>query len=866
MKYLFLAISGLICGYLSADHFINKGSKDRSAVQDLDLSDTVTDTDSSTQVVTVAITGANDASVVTSTPTGSVTEGNVGDGAVTASEQSNVFNTSAPSLSGEVPWWDRELPRVVDTNKREVYDKYHGNIAQTGFAGNPGWGLFFTNSGIKRRLNSYAESWKGVKTLTYFEAFGQSYCPLMAVKEQELGKPWKKVLDIWGWKSYKPEKHGKTFRYAGPWTFFDAPEFTGEFNHKHPRYSGTPATYPDGTIASGNTSKSGYDPRFEKSYDATLAKGLLGKPAFDIKVQKGKNDQELPGKIYIEEKDGYAGNPMAKKDPACPAWATYMYACILQSMDAGLNGAWNDNYGPWDSFGCGILKTGFGEWTLAGYRDYIKNNITPAQLKICGVDEIETFDIRKHLIDKATKWGWDGENLRDKVWKKGEWLDDPLWRAYLIYRRKSGTKALGDYYNAAKRAAKTAKLEETFLMQGNDIPAMSLGWARGNLDMVSTELSTGWGLATGGKGIGLPPIARYSPFYKIAVEHAKSRFVHIWPYKGGHYTKQLEHPAVYKAMFYEMLATHTMPKFQPATHHIIGDEETNIAFFKFVESLTPHFGMRRPVQDIGLYYSSSSVLRTFVPGGKLNGNRQPHQFSLWGWGTALSELHYQYRVIPEWKLTPENLASLRLLIIPNAQVLDSDDVRNVLEPWLQKGGQILVSGESGTYQGEGHNFDANPNGSSLSLLDSSAGVKTTTKPVGIDYYLAYENRPALLNEMAELIEAPVKSTQSNTLVSTNAPSTAGITLYQDKDAQRFFIDINNMNVNSETFEIASTKPITIELLCPPIFAGRTPDMTALSPQSVKPTVKLLKSNKPGYIKFEISPIEFYATIMLHERD
>ena len=63
---------------------------DQSAVQDLDAGDVVNDTitftatDGSTQVVTVAITGTDDASVISGTVTGAVTEGNVGDAPVTA--------------------------------------------------------------------------------------------------------------------------------------------------------------------------------------------------------------------------------------------------------------------------------------------------------------------------------------------------------------------------------------------------------------------------------------------------------------------------------------------------------------------------------------------------------------------------------------------------------------------------------------------------------------------------------------------------------------------------------------------------------------------------------------------------------------
>jgi VCBS repeat-containing protein len=81
---------------------------DQSAVQDLDAGDTVTDThtykatDGTTQVVTITITGTNDAAVVSGTTTGAVTEGNVGDAAVTATGSISISDADAndsPSFS-----------------------------------------------------------------------------------------------------------------------------------------------------------------------------------------------------------------------------------------------------------------------------------------------------------------------------------------------------------------------------------------------------------------------------------------------------------------------------------------------------------------------------------------------------------------------------------------------------------------------------------------------------------------------------------------------------------------------------------------------------------------------------------------------
>ena len=52
-------------------------------------------------------------------------------------------------------------------------------------------------------------------------------------------------------------------------------------------------------------------------------------------------------------------------------------------------------------------------------------------------------------------------------------------------------------------------------MAGNDIPIFSLGWVRGDVDMASTELSYGWGLISGPRGLMLPPLGGYVPIYNL---------------------------------------------------------------------------------------------------------------------------------------------------------------------------------------------------------------------------------------------------------------------------------------------------------------------------------------------------------------
>ena len=110
-----------------------------------------------------------------------------------------------------------------------------------------------------------------------------------------------------------------------------------------------------------------------------------------------------------------------------------------------------------------------------------------------------------------------------------------------------------------------------------------------------------------------------------------------------------------------------------------------------------------PIEEVGIYLSTSSILSTALPGDAANFADQKHQYAVWGWGTALSQLHYQYRIVPEWNLNPNLLQALKILIIPNAEAFEPADVAT-LQTWVTSGGCLIVTGDSGSLLGESGNF------------------------------------------------------------------------------------------------------------------------------------------------------------------
>ncbi len=756
---------------------------------------------------------------------------------------------------GAGPWWDN-FPRMVDDHAVNVVSNYHGNLAMNGVGQDPTWGTFYQRTEVvNSTVRSKAFQNAGIKQIGYYEAYGQNYC-LVAELGTWDGTNLTPVLHHhWDWADYGG---GGTVRWLGVHNFFDDEDFARPYTRTHPRYGGPAMTYPDGTVATGYDGPD-TDPRNSRVYDAGCSKNILGEFVADEYYYP---DGPTNGLAYVSKTDDHAGLIFFMKDSACPLWNDYTYASVLQAADAGSDGMWNDNYGAWDSLGINPVKKGFGEWSVARFRNHLTNHFSAAELEDLGVANFMTFDIREYFKGVATDWGWDGTNLDHSVWASSDWLDDSLWRAYLIFKRQVGAEALAGYYAAAKSAALAGGKPE-FLVAGNDMPGFNFGWCRGDLDMVSTELALGWQLCNGSIGFTPPPVGRCAPLYKLAREHARSRFVNVWLYN-HHYVDELTHPELCKVMYYEMLATHALPRFDPENANFAGDEATNAGFFKFVERVAPIYGARVPIEDVGIYYSSSSILRQMTPHGYVDHDSQPHQFGLWGWATALGELHYQYRAVPEWKLTAEMLDSLRVLVIPNADVFDPADVTGVLEPWVNRGGRLVITGDSGKYLGESGNFDLNTAGWTLASLTNHANVVYLPGNMGMEYYLGYDSRTASLPQFSDAMDAALAGAAPAGITKTTASGRTGMTLYEDEAAGKFFIDVNNFDIDNKTYAMTGTGVVGIEVVCPSWLRGQRLKLSIVSPQTKGPQAKLLVAPSDDLLRLKLSSVEYYAGIVIEK--
>jgi autotransporter-associated beta strand protein len=769
---------------------------------------------------------------------------------------------------------------IVETTDLATVQANNGTCGMG--TGDPSWGMY-----VQRAIGDWGTPVQmhnaGHKYITYYEAFGEATCFLL-----ELGAPTAEgdssfYRFFWSWNML--DTNGGAFRWAGPQNYFDAESFCGPYTRLHPAYGagGRAMTYPNGTPATGYFDNDLTDPRKSRVLDAASSKDILGAINYSLGYQDAvagnplREGGLLP--VIVDGQTHLAGYASFGKDAACPMWVDQQRSSVLYSVARGqIDGIWSDNFSPWNNFGYTAVKVAFGDWSVARFRAYLSANFTTAQLTAMGVSNVATFDVRTALRSKLTALGGTDTNLDDAKWNDASWLNDSLWRAYKIYKRQVGTEALTNYYNASKEAAAQMGVSD-FAVMGNDIPVFSLGYCRGTLDVVSTELSPGWHMGTSSRGFMMPPVGRFAPAYKVGREHAKSRLLNVWMYLDAAYK---ENPGAVNTIYYEMLANQTLPMLHPGNVGSTTQSATiNGGLTSFVKNSRATFGGRDSLTDVGVYYSTSSLLAYMTPAGFLDMDNQPHTAAYNGWGTALGNLHYQYRAIPEWKLTADALAQLKVLIIPNAEVLDATDVTSIIDPWVRAGGLLIVTGNSGARKGESGNFDTNTDFSlwgltTIKKLTGAPATKLTTVGSGKVYYiktnigLNYFNA-STATDRANLISGfstaltQVLGTEKTVLAAvTTIPETVGLNLYEDSLTRRLFIDVNNYDVNLTTDAVTATPAATFTVKVPTWLAAASIEsirVQVLSPTLPAPSVTVTKSGADR-IQVELGAVTNYASVVV----
>lgn len=774
----------------------------------------------------------------------------------------------------ERPWWD-DYPRIVEHNDPELVAGLNADVSMNGGFPNASWGAFAQRAvGLRQRRIDEAHA-LGLRSISWFEAFGASTTFVAQLRKDPLPN-WdhREVVRVyWNWPEMVPGP-ALTIQWLGVHDFFDDAWYARPFTRTHATFGVPGFTYADGTPAVGYRGLQN-DPRNHRVYDAGGSKNLWGElvweAGWDERIHRIRDDGRLQGPldglVYEPKFKKYVGLFRIGKDNACPHWRDEAWAASRHGSKYAIDGAWVDNWSSWDAWSAWPILAGFGDWSVSRFRDYLARNFTAQELGAMGVLDPATFDVRDHLRSVAVSWAGVGADsvFWHPVWLDRRWLDEPVWRAYKVFKRQIGEEALSEYYRALHAAAAAQRRE--FAVLGNDVPVFSLGQTRGDLDLVSCEISSTWNLIAGSRGIMLPPEGgRYGPVYHLAREHARSRFVTILFHDRDPHGR-LKNPGISRLIDYEMLTSHALPLVWPDDERMMGPASVHSDFFGFVGRAKRHFANRVPQAKIGILYSSSSILHELTPMGMVDFDRQTAQFGYLGWATALECLHKQYRAIPEWKLTPEVLSTLRVLVIPSCEVLDQDVVTNVVEPWVAAGGLLVVTGSlSGRRRDERHHFEMHPGGASLrrllaGTLFGNGRVSYEWQSLGVQYYLDERARESLLPQFRALLDRVLRTEKLVISDDHSVPSSVVLKAYADRGAERLFVDVLNTDLDLEYDKPNPAPAMWFELELPEFMRDRMLTATALSPD-VPPAVAVSPAS-PGRIKVEIgSSIDTYASVWI----
>ena len=798
----------------------------------------------------------------------------------------------APVHIPQASFWWFQFPSFAQINDNATFVKTLARLNINGPASDPTWGPYGQRLSELDHAKSFPElKATGARVACWIEGFGDCMIYAGAAERKPDGTFARRGDDLrltslcrthWCWAVPELPK-GNEFRWVGIHNATNDEDFVmPEYGHVA-RAIPVP-TYPDGRSAVGWMDGVTY-PLNARVYDACGSKDINGhlRPACEPPAKVNDRDPAtgkpvgpieglypaIIGKDDVPQLPGlkpgdtvYCGVLSVHKDLSAPFWREYARVSAREIIKHGLDGVWCDNYSPWDNFGYEPVKAAFGDWSVYRFEHgYLGNNRSmTAQMAQKEAREMahepwyqtrlqaQRLGVREYLKRKAVEFGAkDPSNVNDPAWHDPRWLDEPVWCAFKAHRQHDAQSDLAAFYYAIHGEADGAGKSD-FCIGGNDIPFFGLGWVHDTyLDMVNTELTPGWHMGTGSRGILIPPVGKMAVVYRVALEHQKGPFSAAWYYLNQRFDKYQRKPEIGKLLCAEAFANGAFLMCDTNNKEVAGTLESHAWWNGFIRAheqdfaprpqaaSRPPVGPRRPVADVGIVFSPDNQLFLMTPAGFPDMDRQPHIFGHYGWATALVDAHVPYRAITDWKLNADSLAGLRTLIVPDMRCLSAYP-DGPLARWVRAGGRLVVTGETGTREGPGQEFRFRAKPALAEMLGVQApppkqpatvtriGKGTVVwvwEPVGMDYYLQADKR-------AELRPGLLKLAGSSDLVDgALLPTTVGLSLWRTTDAKALFADLVNYDLDADADVVRPAEGLSFRLRLPGGWKAAT--VTTISP-------------------------------------
>jgi hypothetical protein len=811
----------------------------------------------------------------------------------------NYNRTATVKTKEKSDWWyqyptQAEGQYVTATNANTSRNNYGADFA---------WGPYtqrLSYEETKTEIQSFQSM--GKKLISYFESSGTPLVYSVAYKRntdgsftstypadltKQLTQCNAPQLNAWGWS----DTNLQNLNYI---TFTGIHSTINDEDIVQPNYTKealnlTAPSYPDNSTTVGYLNNENPYPLNAKIYDATCAKKLDGVIGVDFDMPyTGQNKTGLMnltvGSSLLPSYPGanngdtlYFRNASLKKDPAAPFWKDYNKLSAKQFMKFGVDGAWFDNMSAWDNFM--DLKVAFGDWSENGFKAYLQQNFTTAQLQDMGINDISTFNIRQYVIDKAVSMGEQNPlNTDSPIYKDCRWLSDKVWNAYKIYKKNVGSDYLKDLYSSMKTEAALAGKTNGFAVIGNDIMTMNHGWTDDSyVDMCGTELTSQWSLTFGSRGITDPPIGKMAIMYRSLLENQSGPYPVVWFYSNPQTANKTE---TGKVLLAEAFANNTFIK---RADNTVGTDASHLWMNNFANAQQANLSPRYMNCDIGILFSPANQLGNSVPGSIIGNNNdiQYHTQGMWGFSQALVDAHMSYRVIPEWKLNTQTLRGLKTLILPNTECLDDDEL-SVLTTFVNEGGRLVVTGPAGLRQGNDGYFEKrttpllntlvgrdisnapgidlpnNPSTYDMNVYTNTVGNGTVVwcaEPVGYDYYNNISSRSTTMTKVLQMVET------SNIFDGSALPITVGSYLWKSSDANTLFVDMVNYDVNIASDYVTPKQNLTFSIKLP--YKRVVDKVYAISPDG---TTELQASPIAGGAVITLPQLNIYTSVKITTKE
>ncbi len=462
----------------------------------------------------------------------------------------------------------------------------------------------------------------------------------------------------------------------------------------------------------------------------------------------------------------------------------------------------------------------FGPWSIEMFRRFLKREVDPATLRDLGIDDPDSFDLKKYISQKPFE-------SRGQPWHSHnkKWRDDPIWNLFVCSKLADSTRLFRDLYAYCKTESQKHGLEVQVV--GNTIPIFPGGsLASGAIDMAHFEHHAAVQYGPLVTPTGLPPLGRLGGLVRLGA--AVSRAGYCWP--SVYVPQELSGPGhenLHKVMAMDCLANKGVLDYghQYLKGYSPGSDESAAWANCYIKNFSSYYGSRTSLANVGVVFPGQSLLAS-VSVFTMDSEKCLHDYL--GWAQALTDLHFQWDVLLDDQLNVERLGAFQVVVLPSVACLSDQQIAALVQ-YERNGGRLVASGPAGTRHGlKRFLWHRDPESTLAAQRKPHHASFTCPQPPGRSYYedIADGRRsdggPFIKQALDHCLA------DSTRLVTTNAPATVGLFSFREPDGT-IALDLVNYDLDPPTDRLVPTDSVVVIVNPPPGRRFQSPRATLFSP-------------------------------------